>query len=71
VDEVYNEFDLYLHDLLEREKTSNSERQNLLSALARHVRNSAGTEGSIQGALGDQEVLGNIFLFLIAGHETR
>jgi cytochrome P450 len=68
VDQVYNEFGTYLDELLEREKNASGERQNLLSAL---VKNSATTEGNEQGALGDREVIGNAFLFLMAGHETR
>lgn len=70
-DEVYEEFGSYLNDLLQREKRlgKETERQNLLSVL---VKNAATTteDGDVQGSLQDQEIIGNAFLFLMAGHDT-
>lgn len=62
----YYEFGTYMRELLEREKQLGeaSDRQNLLSAL---VKNAASEKGNV---LKDEEIIGNIFIFLIAGHET-
>lgn len=59
-----------MKDLLEREKKSGNETDtpNLLAALARHAKVTAETG---EKGLSDDEIIGNTFIFLIAGHETR
>ena len=68
---AYTEFGGYLRDLLARERQwgSKTDRQNLMSVL---VKNAATTKGDddIQGSLQDQDIIGNAFLFLMAGHDT-
>src|SRR5579859_5099542 len=79
--ESYEEFGGYMRELLEREKkrekkpekgeTGRMERgegTNLLGALARHARE---CEELGEVGLSDDEIIGNTFIFLIAGHETR
>ena len=65
----YEEFGKYMHELLEREKkrAKNSDGQNLLAALVKHA---AEDDVAEKGRLNDQEIIGNTFIFLIAGHET-
>jgi len=72
VDEAYEEFGSYLRDLLQREKrlSQESDRENLLSVLVKNA-TSTTEDGDLQGSLSDQEVIGNAFLFLMAGHDTR
>ena len=67
-EEGYNEFGAYMRELLELEKClgKKSDGQNLLSALVKH----AATEDGEQGVLTDREIIGNTFVFLLAGHET-
>jgi cytochrome P450 len=65
----YNEFGTYMRENLDKERAllKESERQNLLAALVKH----AATEDSDKaGTLTDSEIIGNTFIFLIAGHET-
>jgi cytochrome P450 len=64
----YKEFGSYMRELLERERQLGkaSDGQNLLSALVKH----SAMEKGEQGVLRDQEIIGNTFIFLIAGHET-
>ena len=67
---AYYEFGRYMRDLLEREKAlgEKSTGQNLLAAL---VKNSADSDDVKGGRiLTDDEIIGNTFLFLLAGHET-
>src|ERR1700737_1018785 len=65
-----NEFSNYLRDLLEREKKlgKDSNGKNLTSALIKHAVSEQG--GSELGVLHDEELMGNAFIFLLAGHET-
>lgn len=64
----YEEFGKYMHELLDREKKrgKDSDGQNLLAALVKHSAEDVGEKGR----LSDQEIIGNTFIFLIAGHET-
>lgn len=61
-----------MRELLEREKKKGKEGSeegtNLLGALARHARE---CEELGEVGLSDDEIIGNTFIFLIAGHETR
>jgi len=70
-----------MRELLEREKKrekkpekgeaggmERGEGTNLLGALARHARE---CEELGEVGLSDDEIIGNTFIFLIAGHETR
>ena len=85
--ESYEEFGGYMRELLEREKKTEKktgmegekgeegigmdgirEGTNLLGALARHARE---CEELGEVGLSDDEIIGNTFIFLIAGHETR
>ena len=70
-EEGYEEFGRYMHELLDRERNlgKESDGRNLLSALVKHSAAEAG-DGTEQGFLDDQEIIGNTFIFLIAGHET-
>jgi cytochrome P450 len=70
-EEGYEEFGTYMRELLDRERKlgKESDGQNLLSALVKHSATEIG-EGEEQGFLQDQEIIGNTFIFLIAGHET-
>jgi cytochrome P450 len=65
----YKEFGKYMHELLDREKKrgKDSDGQNLLAALVKHA---AEDDVGEKGRLTDQEIIGNTFIFLIAGHET-
>jgi cytochrome P450 len=67
--EGYYEFGNYMRELLEREKAlgKESDGQNLMAALVKH--SSEGEAGS-NALLSDQEIIGNTFIFLLAGHET-
>lgn len=64
----YNEFGMYICELLEREKKlgERSNGQNLLASLLKSTINDNGE----QRRLNDQEIIGNTFIFLIAGLET-
>jgi len=67
---AYYEFGRYMRDLLEREKAlgEKSTGQNLLAALVKYSADSDDAKGG--RILTDDEIIGNTFLFLIAGHET-
>lgn len=69
VNTAYTEFGEYLHGMLRKEESvmAHSERHNLLSQLIRS--NAADKQEGGEG-LNDDEVLGNTFLFVAAGHET-
>ena len=73
------EYERYASELLERERkisretSSGSPRNSLLSQLVR-VADSEQPEGAAKRSgqtLSDQEILGNIFVFNIAGHDVR
>jgi cytochrome P450 len=66
----YNEFGTYMRELLEREKRlgKDSDGQNLMSALVKHA--ATEDDNGVQGVLQDEEIIGNTFIFLLAGHET-
>src|ERR1700738_3490152 len=63
---AYNEVEGYMYDLLEREQNLSKDvdgRLNLMSALVKH-----GTgEGRV---ISNAEIKGNIFILLLAGHES-
>jgi cytochrome P450 len=65
--EGYHEFGRYMSDLVEREKGlgNGKDRHNLLSNLVRHS-----SEQGNERVLTDEEIIGNTFIFLIAGHES-
>jgi cytochrome P450 len=67
--EGYHEFGRYMSDLIEREKDLKNEndRHNLLSNL---VRRSTEQGKENERVLTDEEIIGNTFIFLIAGHES-
>lgn len=67
---AYDEFGGYMRDLLKREKAlgEKSTGQNLLAALVKYSRDSDDVKGD--KVLTDEEIIGNTFIFLIAGHET-
>jgi cytochrome P450 len=67
--EGYHEFGRYMSDLIDREKGLKNERDrhNLLSNLVRHSTEQGKDNERI---LTDEEILGNTFIFLIAGHES-
>ncbi|KAJ3048626.1 hypothetical protein HK097_010371 [Rhizophlyctis rosea] len=63
---AFEEFGAYLTDLIRAaDATKEDQKDNLLSSLVEATR--AGNEG--QG-LSESEVLGNVFIFMFAGHET-
>jgi cytochrome P450 len=66
---AYDEFGRYMRDLVEREKAlgEKSDGQNLLAALAKFSGDSDDVKGKV---MTDDEIIGNIFVFLMAGHET-
>ena len=67
-DEGYREFGAYMHDIIQKEKQmeKNNQAQNLLSVLVQNT----GTPSDEGKVLSDQEIIGNIFIYLIGGHET-
>jgi cytochrome P450 len=69
-EESYVEFASYMHDLLQRERKlgKESDGQNLMSALVKHSSSEDNIAGL--GVLHDDEIIGNTFIFLLAGHET-
>lgn len=67
VGKAYHEFGDYLRELLQGEAENPSEKNNLLSALIRSERAERETEGT---GLSRTEMMGNVFLFAVAGHET-
>jgi len=71
-EEGYEEFGLYMRDLLDRERKlgKESDGQNLLSALVKHAVTEDGEGQEVEGVLQDQEIIGNTFIFFMAGHET-
>lgn len=67
IEKAYHEFGDYLRELLQGEKETPSEKENLLSALNRSNEAERGVQGT---GLSDEEMIGNVFLFALAGHET-
>lgn len=67
VEKAYHEFGDYLRELLQGEKEAPSEKENLLSALNRSNEAEYREQGT---GLSDEEMVGNVFLFALAGHET-
>lgn len=66
----YTEFGRYMHDLVDCEKgvgKLGEKRHNLLSTLVRHSTQQGKEDDRI---LTDDEIIGNTFIFLIAGHES-
>ena len=65
----YNALGEHLRNLLENERKLLPENkiQNLLASLAKHQ----DSHDSEYGNLSDQDIIGNIFIFLLAGHETK
>ena len=68
VDTGYREFACYMRDLVEIERSlvKYGERDTLLSNL---IKNS-GTGGKDDKIFSDDEIIGNTFIFLVAGHES-
>jgi cytochrome P450 len=69
---AYDEVGLYLQNLIDlgkqtRDNNSN-EGENILSNLVAHSANI--WKGPKEHSLSDDEIIGNAFLFLLAGHET-
>lgn len=63
----YSEFASHMWDLIDSAKRlGKTDEQNLLTVLVKHAAQEKAQEGYLQ----DQEILGNTFAFLIAGHET-
>lgn len=70
---AYHNLGKYLRALITMSQEEESNANNLLAGLVRARREEKGNEGtkSKYGAgLSDQEILGNLFMFTIAGHET-
>jgi cytochrome P450 len=68
--EGYVEFGRYMHDLVDREKRVGEfkeKRHNLLSTLVRHSTEQGKEDDRV---LTNEEIIGNTFIFLIAGHES-
>lgn len=63
----YYEFGNYLRELLKGEERAPSENENLFSAL--NHSNEAGRKAQGTG-ITDSELVGNVFLFALAGYET-
>lgn len=63
----YYEFGNYLRELLKGEERAPSENENLFSAL--NHSNEAGRKAQGTGLM-DSELVGNVFLFALAGYET-
>ncbi|EAU86315.2 614/534 cytochrome P450 [Coprinopsis cinerea okayama7 len=63
---AYEELGLYMQDLIRErlDSAEKAEKHDLLSLLVEH------SDEDKENPLTDQEVMGNIFLFLVAGHET-
>ena len=60
----HDEFRSYMRDLIDDAKgTEKNQAENLLIALVTHA-------GDSHGVLNDEEIMGNTFAFLMAGHET-
>jgi cytochrome P450 len=68
--EAYSAFESYMHGMLDRERARMRAREcieeNLLTALIR----SADQNNKEEKKMNEQEVMGNTFIFLFAGHET-
>lgn len=66
----YAEVDRYMQELLqeERQQLMHTERSNLMAAMLNNSREDGDKE--TQQGLSNQEVIGNSFIFLLAGHET-
>ena len=62
------EYDRYAESLLEKERKASSQ-NNLMSALVK-ASDSEKDSGRHSQTLTDEEILGNVFLFIIAGHDT-
>lgn len=70
---AYHNLGKYLRALITMSQEEESNAHNLLAGLVRARRQEQGNEGtkSKYGAgLSDEEILGNLFMFTIAGHET-
>jgi hypothetical protein len=68
----YIEFRKYLHDIISmgRQQVNTKSgigENNILNALVRHSKETASTER----VLTDDEIIGNAFIFLLAGHDSR
>jgi cytochrome P450 len=69
---AYIEFRKYLHDIIGMGKRqvkikSGIGENNIINALVRHSKGTALTER----VLNDDEIIGNAFIFLLAGHDSR
>ncbi|KAL3482764.1 cytochrome P450 [Aspergillus germanicus] len=60
----------YLHALIEKAETAKDETHNLLERLVRSRREEQEATNKRNPGLSDSEVLGNVYIFSIAGHET-
>ena len=73
---AYREFGLYMQEIVDSKRstksnftTNNSTATDLISQLAKQDSSSTNERHS-SSALTDSEVIGNLFVFIIAGHET-
>lgn len=66
------EFKKYMIEMVEEERTTiksrAGEKDNLMSALLRSSQSEAGDKG--RNVLSDEEILGNMFIYSFAGHDT-
>jgi hypothetical protein len=60
----------FLHALMEKAETAEDETHNLLERLVRSRREEQEVTNKRNPWLSDSEVLGNVYIFSIAGHET-
>ena len=70
---AYHNLGRYLHALITMSQEGESDAHNLLTGLVRARREeqaSVGIRLRYGAGLSDQEILGNLFMFTIAGHET-
>jgi cytochrome P450 len=67
---AHEDLEKFLHALIEKAETAEDETHNLLERLVRSRREEQEVTNKRNPGLSDSEVLGNVYIFSIAGHET-
>ncbi|KAL2847388.1 cytochrome P450 [Aspergillus pseudodeflectus] len=67
---AHEDLEKFLHALIRRAETAEDETHNLLERLVRSRREEQEVTNKRNPGLSDAEVLGNVYIFSIAGHET-
>ncbi|KAL3451529.1 cytochrome P450 [Aspergillus insuetus] len=67
---AHEDLEKFLHALIEKAETAEYETHNLLERLVRSRREEQEVTNQRNPGLSDSEVLGNVYIFSIAGHET-